>query len=187
MATTSLEGARRPRVTETAPAAEYPFTPDQAKNELLAESGTALLIGMCLDQQVRTEKAMSGPYDLRERLGHLDAQKIASMPPAKLDAVFRRVPALHRFPGMMAKRVRALCAVIASEYRNDGARVWASAATADDLYQRLRALPGFGDGKARAGVHILAKYGKKKMSGWQRYNCEQALPWEFKAGKKVET
>ena len=170
-----------------APAKEtYPFTPNPAKNALLAHSGTALLIGMCLDQQVRTEKAMSGPYDLRERIGTLDAKKIAAMPPAKLDAVFRRTPALHRYPRTMAKRVRALCAIIAKEYSNDGARVWDDAQSAVDLYNRLRSLPGFGDGKATAGVYILAKYGKKKLRGWQRYACEEDLPWEFKGGKKVE-
>ena len=163
----------------------YPFTPDPAKNALLAHSGTALLIGMCLDQQVRTEKAMSGPYDLRDRIGTLDAKTIAAMPPAKLAAAFRRTPALHRYPVMMAKRVRALCAILAKEYSNDGARVWADAASADDLYKRLRSLPGFGDGKATTGVYVLAKYGKKKLLGWQRYACEEGLPWEFKGGKKV--
>ena len=165
----------------------YPFTPDPAKNELLGSSGTALLIGMCLDQQVRTEKAMSGPYDLRARIGHLDARKIATMPPKKLEAAFRRTPALHRFPGMMAKRVRALCAIIAKEYGNDGTRVWSNATTAETVYDRLRSLPGFGEGKARAGVHVLVKYGKRKLSGWQRYKYDEALPWEFKAGKKVES
>jgi uncharacterized HhH-GPD family protein len=164
----------------------YPFTPDPAKNGLLARSGTALLIGMCLDQQVRTEKAMSGPYDLSERIGHLDARKIAAMPLSKLETVFRRSPALHRYPGMMAKRVRALCAVIASEYGGNGARVWKGATTAQELYDRLRSLPGFGEGKAKAGVHILAKYGKRKLAGWQRFKYDEALPWEFKAGKKIE-
>lgn len=167
------------------PKETYPFTPDHAKNALLAQSGTALLIGMCLDQQVRTEKAMSGPHDLRERIGTIDAKKIAAMTPAKLNAAFRRTPALHRYPGMMAKRVRALCAIIAKEYANDGARVWADAASADDLYKRLRSLPGFGDGKAATGVYILARYGKEKLRGWQRYACEEDLPWEFKGGKKV--
>ena len=165
----------------------YPFTPDPAKNELLAESGTALLIGMCLDQQVRTEKAMSGPYDLRGRIGFLDAKKIVAMPASRLDAAFRRSPALHRYPGMMAKRVRALCAVIVEDYANDGARVWTGATTADQLYQRFRSLPGFGDGKAAAGVYILAKFGGKKLPGWRRYACEEDLPWEFKSGKKLKT
>ncbi len=164
----------------------YPFTPDPEKNNLLATSGTALLIGVCLDQQVRTEKAMSGPYDLRERIGTLDARAIAAMPIAKLDAAFRRSPALHRYPGMMAKRVRALCAIVARDYGNDGARLWKKAATADELYDRFRELPGFGDGKAKAGVYILAKFGGLKLRGWQRYRCEEDLPWEFKGGKKLE-
>jgi len=163
----------------------YPFTPDERKNQLLAKSGTALLIGLCLDQQVRTEKAMSGPYDLRERLGHLDARKIAAMRPSSLASAFRRTPALHRYPGMMATRVRALCAIIAGEYRNDGARVWKDVRTAKELYDRFRALPGFGEGKAKTGVHILAKFGKVRPSGWQTYTCEEDLPWEFKAGEKV--
>jgi len=168
------------------PKEHYPFTPDPAKNALLARNGTALLIGMCLDQQVRTEKAMSGPYDLQERLGHLDARKIASMPLARLQAVFRRPPALHRFPGMMAKRVRALCAIIAREYGGNGARLWARAISATDVYERLRALPGFGESKAKAGVHILAAYGKHKLAGWRRYAVPDALPWEFRKGTKID-
>jgi uncharacterized HhH-GPD family protein len=163
----------------------YPFTPDPAKNALLARSGTALLIGMCLDQQVRTEKAMSGPFELQQRIGHLDPRAIAAVPPAKLEAVFRRPPALHRFPAMMAKRVRALCAIIADEYGGDGARLWARAKSADEVYERLRALPGFGDDKAKAGVHILAKFGRHKFKGWRRYAVPEALPWEFRDGKKV--
>lgn len=163
----------------------YPFTPDPAKNALLARSGTALLVGMCLDQQVRTEKAMSGPYELQKRIGHLDARKIAAMPPAKLDAAFRTPPALHRFPGMMAKRVRALCAVIAREYAAHGERLWKTATSANQVYDRLRALPGFGENKAKAGVHILAAYGKHKLPGWRRYAVPEALPWEFEDGKKI--
>src|SRR6516225_9832085 len=93
-------------------AKSYPFTPNAEANALLAHDGTALLIGLCLDQQVRTEKAMVGPYELGRRLGTLDAKAIAATPPAKLDRVFREPPALHRFPGMMAKRVRALCKII---------------------------------------------------------------------------
>jgi len=163
----------------------YPFTPDTARNELLARSGTALLIGLCLDQQVRTEKAMSGPYELRERIGHLDARRIAAMRAALLDAAFRRTPALHRYPGMMAKRVKALCKIIADEYGNDGARLWKDVGSADELYHRLRSLPGFGEGKAKTGVYILAKFGGLKPKGWQNYRCEQDLPWEFEAGKKI--
>lgn len=163
----------------------YPFTPISDANELLAKSGTALLIGLCLDQQVRTEKAFSGPYVLQERIGHLDARKIAAMSPGKLQAIFRRPPALHRYPGMMAKRVRALCAVIAKDYRNDGSRAWSGVKSAQELIERFKQLPGFGAGKAASGVFILAKYGRNKLPGWQRYACEEDSPWEFKYGKKV--
>jgi uncharacterized HhH-GPD family protein len=165
--------------------ASYPFTPEPAANALLAESGTALLIGLCLEQQVRSEKAMVGPYHLRARIGHLDAKKIASLRPATLDAAFRRPTALHRFPGMMAKRVRALCAIVAQEYGSDGARVWEGVSDAKQLYQRFKELPGFGESKAACAVRILAKYGKKKISGWQRYASDDDLPWEFKSGKKI--
>src|SRR5579864_3576982 len=123
----------------------FPFTPIPQANEVLRTSGTALLIGLCLEQQVRSEKAMSGPYVLQQRLGHLNAKKIAALPPATLDEVFRRPPALHRFPGMMAKRVRALCAVIDRDYCNDGTCVWSGAKTAAVAYSILRSLPGFGD------------------------------------------
>lgn len=163
----------------------FPFTPNEAANALLKRDGTALLIGMCLDQQVRTEKAFSSPYELRQRIGHVDARKIAAMTPARLDSVFRKPPALHRFPGMMARRVRALCKIIASEYGNRGANVWMRGKTADDLFARLRALPGFGESKAASGVYVLAKYGGVRPAGWRRYANEQALPWEFKSGKKV--
>ena len=167
------------------PKRAYPFTPNAAANELLAKDGTALLIGLCLDQQVRTEKAMMGPYALRERIGHLDARKIARMAPAKLDAVFRERPALHRFPGMMARRVQALCKKIAEEFDNRGERVWARVASARELHARLRSLPGFGDDKAAAGVHILAKYGGRRLSGWRRYACDEDLPWAYKDGKRI--
>lgn len=163
----------------------YPFTPNDAANALLAKDGTALLIGLCLEQQVRTEKAMMGPYDLRRRLGTLDAKKIAAMSPARLDRVFRETPAIHRFPGMMAKRVRALCAAIAQDYGGKGARIWENAKNADEVYERLLALPGFGKGKASSGVRILGKFGRKKLPGWRTYSGEADMPWIIKDGKRA--
>ncbi len=164
----------------------YPFTPDEDANRLLAQNGTALLIGLCLDQQVRTEKAFAGPHELLQRLGFLDARRIAAMPLGRLTAIFRRPPALHRYPAMMARRVHALCTVIAEEYANDGARLWHGVTSADDVYRRLRALPGFGDGKASTGVHILVTYGKQRLEGWRRFANDEHLPWEFRNGKRVQ-
>jgi len=96
--------------------------------------------------------------------------------------VFREKPAIHRFPVMMAKRVRQLCRMIGDEYRNDGKRVWAGVKKADELYARMRELPGFGDGKAACAVRILATFGAQPTSGWQRYATPADMPWVFKDG-----
>src|SRR3984893_4704308 len=88
-------------------------------DQLLEEDPLALLIGLVLDQQVKMEKAFIGPYDLKQRLGNLDAARIAGMDPEQLDAAFRQRPALHRFPGNMARRVQQLCKVIADSYAGD--------------------------------------------------------------------
>ena len=140
----------------TMPAALH-FTGDPAADELLARDPLALLIGFALDQQVPVQTAFAGPLKLTQRLGHLDAARIADMDPAELDAVFRERPAVHRFPGNMAKRVQELCAVIASEYGGDAAQVWEGAADSTELERRIRALPGFGDMKVIALGSTLAK------------------------------
>jgi uncharacterized HhH-GPD family protein len=139
-----------------APEALY-FTPDAEANALLASDATALLIGFCLDQQVPVQKAFSGPLVLRERLGTLDAREIAGMDPDEVEQAFKQKPAVHRFPGSMAKRVQELCAAIASEYDGDASRVWSEAKDGKDLYARLLALPGIGEMKAKSLVAILGK------------------------------
>ncbi len=144
------------------------YTGDPAADRLLAEDPLALLIGMVLDQQVRMEKAFRGPYDLRERLGHLDARRIARMDPAGLEEAFRTRPALHRFPGSMAKRVQAMCAVIADEYNGNAARIWIDVPDGATLAQRLRALPGLGEPKVKTLIAILAKRLGVRPSGWEK-------------------
>jgi uncharacterized HhH-GPD family protein len=139
-----------------APEALY-FTPDAEANALLAHDATALLVGFCLDQQVPVPKAFSGPLVLRERLGTIDAREIAAMPAQQLEDAFKEKPAVHRFPGSMAKRVQELCAAIASEYNGDASRVWREAKNGRDLYDRLLGLPGIGEMKAKSLVAILGK------------------------------
>src|SRR4029077_7936446 len=102
-------------------------------NRLLETDPLALLIGLVLDQQVKMEKAFAGPYELKQRLGHLDARKIAAMDPDKLIAVFRERPALHRFPGSMAKRVQELAAGIEKNYGGDAGRVWRDVESGQEL------------------------------------------------------
>jgi uncharacterized HhH-GPD family protein len=133
------------------------FTGDPEADRLLAASPLALLIGFALDQQVTVQTAFAGPLKLQRRLGHLDAARIAAMDPTELDAAFREKPAVHRFPGNMAKRVQELCALVESEYGGDAARLWTEARDASDLEARIRALPGFGDMKVIALGATLAK------------------------------
>ncbi|HEX6139734.1 MAG TPA: HhH-GPD-type base excision DNA repair protein [Candidatus Limnocylindria bacterium] len=131
------------------------FTGDDESDRLLASDPLALLVGFALDQQVSVPKAFSGPAELRRRIGHLDARRIAAADPAELEEAFRRRPALHRFPAAMAKRVQALCRLIAERYDGDAARVWTDAADGRDLARRLKALPSFGDMKVRSMLAIL--------------------------------
>jgi uncharacterized HhH-GPD family protein len=130
------------------------FTDSEEANALLATDPMALLIGFVLDQQVTVEKAFSGPLALRERLGSIDAVTLAS---ADLEPVFREKPAIHRFPGSMAQRVRELAVYVRDHYGGDAARVWTDAADGDELRANLAALPGFGEMKVKSLGAVLAK------------------------------
>lgn len=137
------------------PVALYLTDSDEA-NALIASDPLALLIGFALDQQVTVPTAFSGPQKLKDRVGSLDAGTIASMDPVRLEAAFRERPAIHRFPGAMARRVQELCAVVADEYGGDASRVWTEAADAADLRKRIGALPGFGQMKIAGLGSVLA-------------------------------
>ena len=143
-------------------------TGDDAADHLVNTDPLALLTGMLLDQQIPMEKAFHSPYDLQERLGHpLDAQRIAEMDEERLLELFRRRPALHRFPGSMGKRVQAMCAHLVEHHDGRAESVWADAADGADLLRRLRAIPGYGDEKARIFVALLAKRMGIRPAGWE--------------------
>jgi uncharacterized HhH-GPD family protein len=137
--------------------ARLPFTGNDEADTLVSEDALALLIGFALDQQVTVQKAFSGPFELRQRLGHLDARRLADTDPAVLDRVFRERPALHRFPGSMAGKVQALAKAIAERYDGDASRIWGEAKDGRDLQARLLDLPGIGEMKARTILAILGK------------------------------
>ena len=144
-----------------------PFTGDDAADRFLASDPLALLIGFELDQQVTVQKAFSGPSEIRARLGHLNAGRIAAMPLDDLVEVFRTPPAIHRFPGSMAGRVQELCRAIADDYGNDASRVWSEASSGKDLEARLLGLPGIGPMKASTLVAILATRFDVRPPGWE--------------------
>jgi uncharacterized HhH-GPD family protein len=141
------------------------FTGDDESDALIAQEPLALLIGFALDQQVSVEKAFSSPLELKRRLGGLEAERIAASDPRELDEVFRRKPALHRYPGAMARRVQELCATVVDEYGGRAERVWTEARDGADLRDRIAALPGFGDMKVRGMLAVLAKRFGVRLDG----------------------
>jgi uncharacterized HhH-GPD family protein len=142
---------------------------DEAADELLSVDPLALLVGMVLDQQVPLEKAFRSPFDLRERLGGtLDVATLASMDPDALAAVFSARPALHRYPKSMAGRVQEMCSVIIDTYGGDPAAIWTSATDGNQLLANVRALPGFGEQKARIFVALLGKQLGIRPPGWKK-------------------
>ncbi|MDQ1397933.1 MAG: hypothetical protein QOG64_3192 [Acidimicrobiaceae bacterium] len=141
---------------------------DPAADALLAEDPLALLIGMVLDQQIPLEWAFHGPYELHQRLAQpLDATVLAEMDPEVLAKAFSQRPALHRYPSSMAKRVQELCRHIVDEYGGKPVNVWKTAKTGDVLLRNIKALPGFGDQKARIFIGLLGKQLGVRPQGWQ--------------------
>ncbi len=133
------------------------FTGNDEADRLLVEEPMALLIGFALDQQVPVPTAFLGPLKLKQRLGTLDPGRIATTDPAVLEAAFREKPAIHRFPGNMARRVQELAAVVEERYGGKAERLWTEANDSDDLRDRIEGLPGFGEMKVKALGSVLAK------------------------------
>jgi uncharacterized HhH-GPD family protein len=141
---------------------------DDDANELLTRNALALLVAMLLDQQVPFERAFSAPRDLVKRLGHEpSADELAAFDPEALAAVFSERPALHRFPKAMAARTQDLARLVVSEYDGDAASLWTTASSGAELLQRISALPGFGEAKAKIFLALLGKQLGIRPDGWR--------------------
>jgi uncharacterized HhH-GPD family protein len=144
------------------------ITGDAAADALLNSEPLAALLGMLLDQQIPMEWAFKGPSVLKERMGgRLDANEIAALGPERVAELFSEKPALHRFPGSMGKRAWELCQHLAEHYDGDAAKVWKGVKSGQALYERLHALPGFGEEKAKIFLAVLAKRFGVQPAGWQ--------------------
>jgi uncharacterized HhH-GPD family protein len=130
------------------------FTADDEANALIATDPFALLVGFALDQQVTVQQAFSGPLRIKQRVGTLDPARLAR---SNLEPIFKQKPAVHRYPGSMARRVTDLASYVMQEYGGDASRIWTDARDGADLSDRLSALPGFGEMKVRSMVAVLAK------------------------------
>ncbi|SCY51331.1 uncharacterized HhH-GPD family protein [Microbacterium sp. LKL04] len=144
------------------------ITGDEAADALLTDEPLALLIGMLLDQQIAMETAFAGPLKIRERTGGLDAAQIAAAGPEEFAASFSQTPAVHRFPGSMAGRVQALCQTLVDDWGGDAAALWTQGEPdGRTVLKRLKALPGFGDQKARIFLALLGKQYGYTGEGWR--------------------
>jgi uncharacterized HhH-GPD family protein len=161
---------------------------DEAADKLLTENPLALLIGMVLDQQIPLERAFKSPFDLQQRLGRpLDAVSLAAMDPDALATVFSERPALHRFPKSMAGRVQEACQIIVDSYDGDAAAIWTSAADGNELLANVKALPGFGEQKARIFIALLGKQLGVNPPGWQKVAGPFGATGSFRSVADIES
>lgn len=144
------------------------ITGNSDSDKLLNSNGTALLIGMLLDQQVPMEWAFNGAYTLKQRLGHLNPRTIGEMEPDDFLALCLEKPAIHRFPKAMAQRIQGMCTIIGEKYKNKGENIWNDVATGEELFTRLRELPGFGEEKAQIFIALLGKRFDVQPAGWKK-------------------
>jgi uncharacterized HhH-GPD family protein len=145
-----------------------PVTGEPDADRLLVENPFALLLGMLLDQQVPMEWAFRGPFTLEQRLGGaLDAATLAALGPEKVEEIFREKPALHRYPGSMGKRAYSLAVHVVEHYGGDAAAIWRDADSGEEIYRRLRELPGYGDEKSKIFLAILGKRLGIDPPGWE--------------------
>ena len=147
---------------------ELHFTGDDDADRLLSTDPLAVVIGMLLDQQVAMESAFAGPYKLHERLGGFDAASLAAMDADQLTEVMRQTPAVHRYPGSMAKRIIALSETVVNEYDGDVTRLWTQGEPdGGQILRRLKKLPGFGEQKSKIFLALLGKQCGLAAPGWR--------------------
>ena len=152
------------------------ITGDDCADQVLTESPFALLVGMMLDQQYPMEHAFRGPAKVLDRFGSLEPGAISAADPEEFAALCATPPAVHRFPGSMARRMQELAAIVDQEYAGDASRIWTEAGDAQDLLRRVQALPGFGKQKARIFVALLAKQLGVRPAGWEQQAGGYAEP-----------
>lgn len=158
------------------------ITGDVEADRLLSDDPLALLIGMLLDQQIAMETAFAGPRKIQERVGSVDAATLAHFDPDTLVQEFQKTPAVHRYPGSMAARVQSLCAAIADEWDGDASALW-TRDTPDgrEVLKRLKALPGFGEQKAKIFLALLGKQCAYTGEGWREASAPYGEDGSFRS------
>ena len=149
--------------------AKLQLVQDPAADALLESNPFALLVGMLLDQQYPMEAAFAGPKKIADRIGGVDAREIADYDPEKFAALCSKTPAIHRFPGSMAKRIQALAQLVVDNYGGDATGLWtAGDPDGPEVLRRIKALPGFGEQKAKIFLALLGKQCGVTPDGWRK-------------------
>ncbi|MFK0403179.1 HhH-GPD-type base excision DNA repair protein [Microbacterium sp. NPDC090225] len=158
------------------------ITGDTAADALLTDNPLALLVGMLLDQQVPMETAFAGPLKIEQRTGATDASAIASMDPEEFLEAFKATPAVHRFPGSMATRVQTLCQTLVDDWGGDAAALWTQGEpNGAEVLKRLKALPGFGEQKAKIFLALLGKQYGFTGAGWREAAGDYGVDGSFRS------
>jgi uncharacterized HhH-GPD family protein len=148
--------------------AKLQLVQDPAADALLESNPFALLIGMMLDQQYPMEHAFAGPKKIADRIGGFDVYEIADYDPEQFAALCSKTPAIHRFPGSMAKRVQALAQIVIDDYDGNAAALWtAGKPDGPEVLRRVKGLPGFGEQKAKIFLALLGKQYGVTPQGWR--------------------
>lgn len=148
--------------------AKLQLVQDPAADALLESNPFALLIGMMLDQQYPMEHAFAGPKKIADRIGGFDVHEIAAYDPEKFAALCTQTPAIHRFPGSMAKRVQALAQLVIDRYDGNAAALWTEGdPDGPEVLRRIKELPGFGEQKAKIFLALLGKQYGVMPEGWR--------------------
>jgi uncharacterized HhH-GPD family protein len=159
------------------------ITGDAAADALLERDPFALLVGMLLDQQFPMERAFAGPAVIAERLGvdRLDPAAIAALDTDEFASLCATPPAVHRYPGSMAGRIQTLAHTIVDQYDGDAAALWTGAPSGAELLRRLRALPGYGETKAKIFLALLGKQRGVRPDGWEAAAGVYAEPGSYRS------
>lgn len=145
------------------------LTGEEEADQLLSDCPFALLLGMALDQQIPMEVAFAGPRKIADRLGAADPHRIAECDPEEFRAICAKTPAVHRFPGSMSKRVQDLSREIVDRYGGETAALWTEGdPDGAEVLRRLKALPGFGEQKAKIFLALLGKQYGVTPEGWRK-------------------
>jgi uncharacterized HhH-GPD family protein len=162
--------------------AKLQLVQDPAADALLESNPFALLVGMLLDQQYPMEAAFAGPKKIADRIGGVDAREIADYDPEKFAALCSKTPAVHRFPGSMAKRIQALAQIVVDDYDGNAAALWtAGDPDGPEVLRRIKGLPGFGEQKAKIFLALLGKQYGVTPTGWREAAGDYGTEGSYKS------